>query len=91
VSALRAARHPLAEWALTASVTASYGNAMPVNGYEAVSLTHDSAHELRLLAIHVSKVVGRRVSMSTAIMVMSEVISDLDDEVIKQAGKVFVK
>ncbi len=60
---------------------------MTVQGYEAVSITKDAADELRLLAIDLSKTLRRRVTLSQAVMLASELHSEFTDEAVRELAK----
>jgi ribosomal protein L18E len=58
---------------------------MPREGYQSVALIGEAAEELRLAALDLSKVARRRISMSAALMVLSDLAADRPEEEVTEA------
>ena len=58
---------------------------MPREGYQSIALIEKAAEELRLAALDLSKVARRRISMSAALMVLSDLASDRPEEEVAEA------
>jgi hypothetical protein len=52
---------------------------MPRTGYRSVALTEDAHEELTLLAVDLSKKCRRRLTLSEAVMIASEIVTDAPD------------
>jgi hypothetical protein len=57
------------------------------HGYVAVSLKSEAADELRLLAADLTGILRRRVTVSEAVLIASEVVSNGGHDGIKEAVK----
>jgi hypothetical protein len=55
------------------------------SGYKAVSLKAEAAEELKLLAADLTGILRRRVTISQAVMMATEIIGDMRDEDVKAA------
>lgn len=64
---------------------------MPREGYRSVALTEDAAEELTLLAVDLSGRCRRRLTLSEAVMMASEIVTDSADINVAAVAEIHAK